>query len=410
MLLFFLGLLTACPPLVAAQDTSVAARLVSDLAPKVEAATGMKFRRLPAVAIRSRDQLRLFLARKVAEQYPEKQMQALQRTYRAFGIVPDTLDVRRMMVNLLSEQVAGFYDPDSAKLFVIRGADPQMLRAIMAHEMVHALQDQHTRLNDVLKMRSDNDRQMAGQAVFEGQATVGMMRVFQPSLTPDQLGTALDAMRQMGASPTPNMPQLANAPRFVTQELIFPYVEGASFMLSFESTRSSDTAQPFGRALPVSTEQILHPDRYARHDVPARVRLAPAARADTVIQEDDLGEFDTRDALESWGVANELSEAAAEGWNGDRYRVLGTPQGTVLEWAVGWDTPEDAADFARRLRTGWATRAARRADAAARRYRIDELTVNGVQVVRLVDAPNAWSGWTRLPAVSITKTARRLDG
>ena len=407
----FLVLLTACPPPSAPQDTGVAQRIVTELVPKVEAATGMKFRRLPAIAIRSRDQLRLYLSRKLAEQYTEKAMSAVQRTYHAFGVVADSVDVRQMMVNLLSEQVAGFYDPDSSRLFVIRGADPTMLRAIMAHELVHALQDQHTRLNDVLKLRSDNDRQMAGQAVFEGQATVGMLRVFQPAMTPDQLSQVLELSRQAGASPpAATMPQLASAPRFFTQSLIFPYLDGAAFVLSWESTRGADTAQPFGRALPVSTEQILHPDRYAAHDVPARVRFAPAAAGDTVIQEDDFGELETRDALEAWGVPDDLADAAAQGWNGDRYRVLGARQGTVVEWALAWDTPQDAADFARRLETGWATRASRRADAASRRYRIDRLRIGGISVVRLVDAPNAWTGWNRLPAVRIAKAARRPGG
>jgi len=70
------------------------------------------------------EQVRGYLSRKLAEDLPPSELLAVQRTYRAFGVVPDTLDLRRLMLDLYSEQVAGYYDPDSSALFVVRGADP----------------------------------------------------------------------------------------------------------------------------------------------------------------------------------------------------------------------------------------------------------------------------------------------
>jgi hypothetical protein len=67
-------------------------------------------------------------------------------------------------------------------------------------------------------------------------------------------------------------------------------------------------------------------------------------------------------------------------------------------WAIAWDTPQDAAEFTRALRSGWARRAGQ---AASRRWQVDELTLGGVSVVRLVDAPDGWAGWARVPEVHV---------
>lgn len=382
-----------------AQDTDGAQRLARELVPRVERAAGLTFRRPPVVAVRGREQVRGYLNRKMAVQYPPAEMRAVERTYRAFGLVDDTVDVRRLVLDLYAEQVAGFYDPDSSMLFVVRGADAQLLRPVLAHELAHALQDQYTRLAPVLGMRRQNDRQMAAQAVFEGQANLVMAQTIQPDLTPEQLETVVNAMREGARTSQASMPVFSRAPRFFTESMIFPYVEGASFILAFEARRAAVSDQPYGPRLPVSTEQVLHPARYAQGDVPQRLDLGGVQPGDTVLYEDNFGEFETRTALEAWGVPADAAQAAAAGWDGDRYRVMGTRGGTVVVWASAWDSEADAADFERRLREGWTRR---RADAPTRgHFQIDRLTARGVSVVRLVDAPTGWPGWSRLPAITL---------
>ena len=156
--------------------------------------------------------------------------------------------------------------------------------------------------------------------------------------------------------------------------------------------------------MPVSTEEVLHPSRYTANDRPARVGFAPAGR-DTLVYDDDLGEFETRVALETWGAGEAQAIAAAAGWNGDRYEVLGSTSGTALVWASAWDTPGDASEFAQALRQAW-ERARSRGAAAGRRWQVDSQVVAGVSVVRLVDAPSAWQGWNRLPMPRLTRPTR----
>lgn len=391
-------LATLFTPVLRAQDTDAVQRIAQDVIPEVERAVGLTFRRPPVVASRSRDQVRSYLSRKIAQDMPPPEMRGVERAYRAFGLISPDADLRRLMLDLYSEQVAGFYDPDSATLFVVRGADPAMVRLILAHELVHALQDQYMSLNAIMKLRRQNDRQMAGQAVAEGQATLASILALAPGADLPSLEGMWDGVREGIRSQQASMPVFAAAPRIIQEGLLFPYLYGAEFMRAFGERRARPEEQPYGDRLPISTEQVLHPSRYTAREAPVRLSFPPIAPRDTLVYDDDYGEFETRVALETWGVAEADAIAAASGWNGDRYEVLGTPTGTVVAWATAWDTAQDAADFARALRSGWARAPGR---LSSRRWQVDALTVGGVSVVRLIDAPNGWAGWMRVPEVRL---------
>jgi hypothetical protein len=391
-----------CIPVLRAQTDDAAQRIARDEIPNIERTVGLRFRRPPAIAVRSREQVRQYLNRKLATEYPPAELEAAQRTYRAFRLVSDTLDLRRMMLDLYSEQVAGFYDPDSSMLFVVRGADPAMLRVILAHELVHALQDQYTRLNAILKLQRQNDRQMAGQAVMEGQAMVASLSAMAPGGQAPDFSQAWGAIREGIRQQQSAMPVFAAAPRILQEGLLFPYIAGGEFIQGFDQRRLHADEMPYNERLPVSTEQILHASKYTTHETPARVIIARPP-ADTLVYDDDFGEFDTRVALETWGLSEGDAVTAASGWNGDRYLVLGSRSGTALVWAMAFDTPADAQEFERALRRGWESANQGRAGAAGRKWQVDALDVGGVKVVRLVDAPLAWAGWRKVPGVTVRR-------
>ena len=114
-------------------------------------------------------------AGKLDEELPPKRLHGLETTYRLFGLLPDTLQLRPLLIDLYTEQVAGFYDPDSATLFGVEGADRTQLSLVLAHEMIHALQGQHLPLDSILDARENNDRLSAAQAILEGQATLASL-------------------------------------------------------------------------------------------------------------------------------------------------------------------------------------------------------------------------------------------
>ncbi len=413
-------------PAARAQDSSAAHEIAAQLIPQVEKAVGLRFKHPPDIEVRSHEAVRSYLSRKLVEDLPPAELAAVQRTYRIFGLVPDTTDLRRLMLDLYSEQVAGYYDPDSSALFVVRGADPVVVRLVLAHELVHALQDEYTPLSAILKLRRQNDRQMAGQAVAEGQATLASIQALAPGADLSGVLSDWGAVRQLIRSQQAGMPVFASAPRIIQEGLLFPYLAGAEFMRSFNARRSRPDEEPYGDRMPVSTAQVLHPDLYTARVMPERVRVARPSVRDTLIYDDDFGEFETRIALETWGLDEATATAAAAGWDGDRYEVLGTPAGTAVIWATTWATPADADQFEAALKDGWArghggdvparesaegrtylrSHALTHGRAEARKWRVDRLTIRGTSVVRLVDAPAGWAGWARPPAVTVGRSAR----
>src|SRR5260370_23372219 len=176
------------------------------------------------------------------------------------------------------------------------------------------------------------------------------------------------------------MKEFGHAPLWLREGFVFPYLGGADFIIGFRR-------KYFGKSvldsLPTSTEQILHPDRYAMHDEPTEV-IFPKSVRDTVIYEDNLGEFETRLLFQQ--LLGDETEAArlAEGWDGDRYRVLGKDR-DVLEWYSVWDDAAAPSTFATGPQRAWAKR--RPAGQKTRRPDIKHLTGEGRPVGRLVDAP-----------------------
>jgi hypothetical protein len=363
-------------------------RMVDSLRAPVEHATGLSFKTSPRVAIRSRQQVRAYLIRKLDEQLPPAKLQGLETTYRLFGLLPDTLQLRALLVDLYTEQVAGYYDPDSATLFAVADADPAQLRLVLAHEMIHALQGQYIPLDSILHDISNNDRLTAAQSVLEGQATLASLEVLAPGQNvgdnPEFWELYRDQVRQQQTS----MPVFAKAPLVVRESLIFPYLAGAEFMHWWKTSALRDTV-PYGPRMPVSTEQILFPDRYSRGDEPVQLALPPGS---DVIHEDVLGESEIRVLLARLSGTPNVRVSGPVGWAGDRYRVFPTPAGPALVWYVLWDDRRASERFT------WGYGGKLRSTARqGYRATLESFELEGKPGTVYVLAPVAWDGWQDLP-------------
>ncbi len=378
------------------QSEAALRRTVEQMVPAVERATGLKFKRHPAVLRRNRSQVRDYVVHKFDEELPPAELAGAQAAYRLFGLIPDTLDLRRVLVNLLTEQIAGYYDPDSNALFVPSDIDPFQLRIVVSHELVHALQHQYVNLDSLIQQKRHNDRRAAAQAVLEGQATFAQIPVLMPEQRPETLPPGwFWRQREVASQQQAQMPEFAQAPPWLRETLIFPYLGGAEFIRWFE--RQYPGKQPYGALMPTSTEQILDPTRYAAGDQPRSLVFEPPA-GDTVVYEDDLGEFEIRLLLTQLLGSEDRAATSASGWAGDRYRVLGG-RADALVWYTAWDDGPAADRFADGLRRGWERRWP--GGPADRRSEIARLTVAGRPAVRLVDAPVGWAGWKSLPQVGL---------
>jgi hypothetical protein len=399
-----LGLLGACSrdKGVSAQTSATAnagpyATQVGEAVPRIEKAIGLKFKTPPTVERRSKDEVRSFLMQKFNESMPTAEISGIERTYRRFGLVSDTLQLRPFMLELLTEQVVGYYDPATKVLYVVDGADPTMVNVTVTHELVHALQDQYLNLDSIQKITGDNDRQTAAQAVIEGQATFEQV---QAMLGTNDLAAKLpggwDRVRDMIREGQSGMPVFSAAPMIIQETLIFPYLSGAEFMRHFEEMRPGKV--PFAE-MPLSTEQILHTAAYFDSpDPPTVVTLPELTGGARSVYSNNLGEFETRLFLFQHLQDQNGAIRGAAGWDGDRFVLYDTKGGDGITWVTVWDTRVDAGEFFdlldtlilkrfRNAKPRTATSVEHTYDVAGRTMQLTTTEVAGRPVVMYVDVP-----------------------
>jgi hypothetical protein len=228
-------------------------------------------------------------------------------------------------------------------------------RVTLAHELTHALDDQHFNLNrlNVLENGCQDESYEAALGAVEGDATYFMLLYAQRFLT---LGEQL----QLGSGPAPS---LAGIPPFVVQLETWPYTAGLAFI---EAMARKGGTQAIDHAMtnwPVSTEQVIHPERYP-NDVPTPVNvrdLGPKLGPGWT----DLDVMDVGEAFLSILLGLRLpqssSEADAAGWDGGIYRAWSDGHHVALVLSTMWDTPQDATEFASGMRQWLATREGRSA-------------------------------------------------
>jgi hypothetical protein len=328
-----------------ADDDGPYADKVRETIPQIERATGLKFKSPPKVEVRTKAQVREFLIGKFNEQQPAQELAAEELVYKTLGLIPQSLDLRKFLLDLYTEQIVGFYDPAKKVLYVVEGAPREVAHITVAHELIHALQDQYINLDSLQRATGDADRTLAAQAVIEGQATYEQMitMVGGEGNIAARLPGGWDHVRQMIREARNEMPVFATAPILIQEVLIFPYLSGAEFVRRFKERRPGQA--PLNN-LPVSTEQVLQTAAYfgERPDLPTRVTL-PAPRSGERVYENNVGEFGIRIFVYEHGKDQNASLRAAAGWDGDRYMLVRSGGGHGIAWVTVWDSAVDAAEF-----------------------------------------------------------------
>jgi hypothetical protein len=228
----------------------------------------------------------------------------------------------------------------------VEGAPREIARITVAHELIHALQDQYLNLDSLQRATGNADRTLAAQAVVEGQATYEQMinMVGGEGNIAARLPGGWDQVRQMIREARNEMPVFATAPILIQEALIFPYLSGAEFVRRFKEQRPGQSPLEH---LPVSTEQVLETSAFfgPRPDLPTRVTL-PALRTGERAYENTIGELGIRIFVYEHGKDQNTALRAAAGWDGDRYALVRTPTGHGIAWVTVWDSAVDAAEFA----------------------------------------------------------------
>ena len=246
------GLTGADSSLVRSSDPelqSLAAEMLPDLAER----SGLDLQFPIRVERRSREDLERYLIAQLDEELPPAEADRVARSYHLLGLVPGDIDLRGLLLEVYTEQVAGFYEPDSTALFVLDDQPPEALSTVLIHELVHAVQDQTADLSAITARELGNDRQTAAHAAIEGHATLVMMEYLLELAqgVPVDLSQLPDLSELMGAtlaSVEEQYPALAGAPRIFQESLLFPYLHGAGFVQALWQTEGSRPA-PFGSFL-----------------------------------------------------------------------------------------------------------------------------------------------------------------
>lgn len=280
--------------------------------------------------------------------------------YKRLRLIPADTDYKKLLIDLLTEQIAGFYDPDDKTLYLVEGVMPE--EGALAHEIQHALQDQHFDL-EALHERGKvlgGDASLAISALIEGDAMAVMFdyilrwRVSFASLPdfPARVREQLTTPGTAGVGAT----QLDRAPLIVREGLLFPYMDGLAFLYALRQTGAWEVADRAFTDPPTSTEQILHPSRYLMRDEPSQVPIfaAPSLAASVRLYESVMGEMQWR-VFFAQALSPEAAATAAAGWDGDRLQAFGpaeaatnpSPSASEIEsLAVAvvsvWDTEADA--------------------------------------------------------------------
>jgi hypothetical protein len=310
---------------------------------------GLEFKRPVTPKLLTSEQLRSRLLDKFEQEWPREEARGLALTLAAFDLLEPETDLYPLYLDLYTEQVAGFYDPETQELYVVSAASGVNVsgRMTLAHELTHALQDQHYDLQELgYGQKAEHDSEyMAGlDGLVEGDASLlqaEYMRQFSP----------LDWLRFGWEYSRLDMSKFSQAPRAISAGLTFPYLQGGNFVKSLYASGGWAAVNAAFANPPQSTEQILHPGRYRMSDRPRLVTLPPLT--DTLgsgwrlASEDIMGEFYARLHLEQH-LQPITATLAAEGWGGDRYATYTneTQKTVALAWYTVWDDEAEAQEFA----------------------------------------------------------------
>jgi hypothetical protein len=301
-------------------------------------------------SLRSRDEIKAYLLQKMKEDKDADKRYADQKSMEKFGLLPKDYPLEQTLVKVLTEQIAGLYDPDSKEFFIADWNTDADERMVMAHELTHALHDQHFHIDKWSDAAKPNDdAELARDAVVEGSAIAAMLDyILRGKGSVRDLGE-LDPSTLMG---DPNSsPELAKAPKILQDELLFPYTAGTTF--TQRVLKASSGWPDFHKVYenpPVSTQQIMHPDLYLQGMAPPKIVLPETATVISAdwkkLDENNMGEFGLLEILKQF-LSKDRSTALAATWSADRYAVFENQKSkrTLLLFRVRLGSDSDAARF-----------------------------------------------------------------
>ncbi len=337
---------------------------------EAERIRGFKLKTAPSWGKRSRAEVYTYFLRHLNASGCEREVQLATALFAGFGFWKPDFDLPKVQLQAQSGAMGAFYMP-SERSFTLVPSGPGKVSGYMrleqdaqaVHEYTHAIQDQHLDLSG-LKMFAGNDRGNAVRALVEGDAVLTMsayaVGVRSGRAKESRLAyvTRETARRRAGTRATLRTPAMKRIPRIIGASMAFPYTGGSLFVERAYKRGGWAAVNRLYRTPPISTEQIMHPEKYfvpkgQPIEDPVEIALPELKAAEAGglrrIDEDSLGEMSITVLLSGF-VSSASARVAGTGWGGDRYvayeRTGGPDAGQlVISWLSVWDSEQDAREF-----------------------------------------------------------------
>lgn len=363
---------------VAEETDADAIATASRIEKEVEEIRGLKFKQPVKKGIYDKERLAKFIKKSNEEEKADVQYKWQQSVFKAFGMVPESMDLLKETEEVLMEQIGGFYDPKERELRVMRGFKGFVGDVLMAHELCHALDDQYFSLQSVddankASAPDNDDRVFAAHAVMEGCATDLMNKFAMRQMTSGKVKMDEIMGSDVLGNPALSGKRAMQAPKIITTPLMEMYMSGASFLARgggmMAQSRIEDVEHAFLNP-PLSSEQVLHPKKYwekDKLDLPTEVTIPDLSKTIgsgwkrlgsnvlgeigiavmTLPPDADDGKDDDMLAAARKMLNRKKTTKESQGWDGDRYDLYENGDGVqLLVWVSVYDSPKDAGDMA----------------------------------------------------------------
>jgi len=322
------------------------ARVVEEVKGQVAAIRGLAWKGTLPVRVLTKEQLAVRVRTLTAEDLAKNREEVAtdESILKLLKLIGKDVDYAKTIDSVLAGGVLGYYDDEAKELFIGGGGTATLnpaTKATLAHELTHALTDQHFDFGSRTKALDDQNRTeevAALSAVIEGDAEL-VAELWQERHLSDR------ERRDASSGSTSDGGAYTNVPRYLLESLFFPYQDGLEFVRTRHRAGGFAEVDNAYRRPPTSTEHILHPETYASTPTwtPPSLPDLAAATGCGAVDTGTLGEFDMRQLLAS-EIASSDARSAAAGWNGDAFAVVRC--GTALGLADRWQT-DDAAGAGR---------------------------------------------------------------
>ena len=322
---------------VTAAEAKELFRSIDDILQFASEHTGLPILHSVKKKMASREEVAKYIEARLKEQGNGARFDRSALSLKKLGLLPRNFNLREYMLGLYKEQVEGWYDAHSKTVYLLDWVEPEAQKPVMAHELVHALQDQSFDLEKWLNVAKDSkddttqmlldEQRTARQSIVEGQA---MIVLFDYQLTPvgQSVESAPDLVETMKSSMLDegSTPMYAKAPIYLREAMLFPYTYGMEFARAVLIKRGKQAA--FGGVFahpPFDTREIMEPATYLTGEPQPKLKVVPLEKTlGANWRRDDfsgLGEIDLRVILRQW-AGNEIADKLAPAWRGGYYMAL----------------------------------------------------------------------------------------